>query len=137
MFWNLRSFVLLIALALLSTGCATAPRPQVEHPVPDGGYSEQGIASWYGPGFHGRKTASGERFNQKAMTCAHRKLPFGSKIKVTNLNNDKSVIVTVNDRGPFVRRRIVDLSRQAAYEIGLISTGTAPVRVETVKVDEL
>ncbi len=122
---------------LAVSGCASHHRslshahPEYEHRV------EEGMASWYGPGFHGHKTASGQRFNQKAMTCAHRSLPFGSKVKVTNLNNDKSVVVIVNDRGPYVRSRIVDLSKGAAQKIGLLHTGTAPVRLETVHADEL
>jgi len=90
----------------------------------------QGIASWYGPGFHGRKTASGERFNQNALTAAHRSLPFGTRVKVTNLYNGRSVVVRINDRGPFTRGRIVDLSSGAARIIGLKSSGTAPVRIQ-------
>lgn len=90
----------------------------------------QGIASWYGPGFHGRRTASGERFNQNALTAAHRSLPFGTQVKVTNLNNGRSVVVRINDRGPFSRGRIVDLSAGAARVIGLKGTGTAPVRIQ-------
>ncbi len=90
----------------------------------------QGIASWYGPGFHGRKTASGEKFNQNALTAAHRSLPFGTRVKVTNLNNGRSVVVRINDRGPFTRGRIVDLSAGAARAIGLKSSGTAPVRIQ-------
>ncbi|WP_342597053.1 septal ring lytic transglycosylase RlpA family protein [Cyanobacterium aponinum UTEX 3222] len=90
----------------------------------------QGIASWYGPGFHGRKTASGERFNQNALTAAHRSLPFGTRVKVTNLNNGRSVVVRINDRGPFTRGRIVDLSAGAARVIGLKNSGVAPVRIQ-------
>ncbi len=125
--------------AMTATGCATHPRSHAEHAQPPEKtvVVGEGRASWYGPGFHGRKTASGERFNQGAMTCAHRKLPFGSKIKVTNLTNDQSVVVTVNDRGPFIPGRIVDLSRGAAQQIDMIRTGTAPVRVEIVHTDEL
>lgn len=90
----------------------------------------QGIASWYGPGFHGRRTASGEKFNQNALTAAHRSLPFGTRVKVTNLNNGRSVVVRINDRGPHVRGRIVDLSAGAARVIGLKSSGVAPVRIQ-------
>lgn len=120
---------------VLSSGCAI-PSKHVEHAQPPSetfAVVGEGKASWYGPGFHGRKTASGERFNQGAMTCAHRKLPFGSKVRVTNLENDRSVVVIVNDRGPFIQGRIVDLSRKAAQEIDMIRTGTAPVRVEIVQ----
>lgn len=92
----------------------------------------QGIASWYGPGFHGRRTASGETFNQNALTAAHRSLPFGTQVKVTNLNNGRSVVVRINDRGPFTRGRIVDLSSGAARAIGLKSSGVAPVRLQVL-----
>ena len=71
------------------------------------------MASWYGPGFHGKTTASGERFNMYALTAAHKTLPFGSKVKVTNLSNNKSTTVTINDRGPFVGGRVIDLSKKA------------------------
>lgn len=82
----------------------------------------RGLASWYGPGFHGHKTASGERFNQHALTAAHKTLPLGTRVHVRNLDNDKSVIVTINDRGPFVRSRIIDLSRGAARAISMAGT---------------
>ncbi|MGQ4648616.1 septal ring lytic transglycosylase RlpA family protein [Lyngbya aestuarii] len=93
----------------------------------------KGMASWYGPGFHGRLSASGERFNQNAMTAAHRHLPFGTSVRVTNLNNGRSVVVRINDRGPFVRGRVIDLSAGAAKALGMINSGTAPVRVEVVE----
>jgi rare lipoprotein A len=99
-------------------------------------YSREGIASWYGPGFHGRKTASGERFNQRDLTCAHRTLPFGTRLKVTNLANGESLIVTVNDRGPYVGKRIVDLSREAARRLDILGTGTAHVRLETASASD-
>ena len=91
-----------------------------------------GRASWYGPGFHGRTTANGERFNQNAMTAAHRSLPFGTRVKVTNLNNGRSVIVRINDRGPFAKGRVIDLSKAAAGVIGMLSSGTAPVRLQVL-----
>lgn len=90
----------------------------------------RGVASWYGPGFHGRKTASGERFNQNALTAAHRSLPFGTKVRVTNVKNGRSVIVRINDRGPFHGNRIIDLSKGAARAIGVMSSGVAPVRIQ-------
>jgi rare lipoprotein A len=92
----------------------------------------RGMASWYGPGFHGRRSASGERFNQNALTAAHRNLPFGTKVRVTNLNNGRSVVVRINDRGPFVGGRIIDLSAGAAKMLGMIQSGVAPVEVEVV-----
>lgn len=91
-----------------------------------------GIASWYGPGFHGRRSASGERYNQNELTAAHRSLPFGTNVQVTNLNNGRSVVVRINDRGPFVRGRVIDLSAAAARVLGLIQSGIAPVRIEVL-----
>ena len=84
---------------------------------------QRGTASWYGPGFHGRKTASGERFNSNDMTAAHRSLPFGTRLRVVNEANGRSVIVRVNDRGPFAHRRIIDLAKGPAQALGLTATG--------------
>lgn len=92
----------------------------------------RGMASWYGPGFHGRRSASGERFNQNALTAAHRTLPFGTRVRVTNVNNGQSVVVRINDRGPFSRGRIIDLSAAAARQIGMMASGVAPVKVEVL-----
>lgn len=89
-----------------------------------------GVASFYGRRFHGRLTANGERFDMNAMTAAHRTLPFGSRVRVTNPRNGQSVIVRINDRGPFVRGRTIDLSRAAATEIGMIRSGHARVELE-------
>ena len=86
-----------------------------------------GTASWYGPGFNGKKAASGERFNQNAMTAAHKTLPFGTRLKVTNQRTGKSVTVKINDRGPYHGGRIIDLSRAAASELGIVGTGTGKV----------
>ena len=88
-----------------------------------------GKASWYGPGFHGRLTANGERYNQNAMTAAHKSLRFGTRVKVTNLNNGRSVIVRINDRGPFIKGRVIDLSAAAARSLNMIHSGVAPVKV--------
>ena len=96
------------------------------------GFSETGEASWYGPGFHGKKTASGERYNQNAFTAAHKTLPFGTLLKVTNLNNGLSTTVVVNDRGPFKKGRIIDLSNAAAKRINMIGTGTTRVRIKSI-----
>lgn len=92
----------------------------------------QGRASWYGSRFHGRRTASGERFNAYANTAAHRSLPFGTKVRVTNLRNGRSVVVRINDRGPYSRGRVIDLSKAAAQNIGMLRSGTAPVRIEVI-----
>jgi rare lipoprotein A len=87
-------------------------------------------ASWYGPGFHGQATASGETFDQHALTAAHRTLPLGTEAKVTNLDTGQSVTVTINDRGPYVPGRHLDLSQAAAQQIGLIKKGVAKVKLE-------
>ena len=91
-----------------------------------------GIASWYGPGFHGNASASGERYNQNDLTAAHRTLPFGTNVRVTNLNNGRSVVVRINDRGPYARNRVIDLSAAAARILGMIQTGIAPVNIEVL-----
>ena len=93
------------------------------------GFSQTGIASWYGKKFHGRKTASGDRFNMYAMTAAHKRLPFGTLVRVTHLKNGRSVAVRINDRGPFVRGRIIDLSYGAAKKLGMVAQGVARVRI--------
>ncbi|MEO0867674.1 MAG: septal ring lytic transglycosylase RlpA family protein [Cyanobacteria bacterium J06642_11] len=95
--------------------------------------SNSGMASWYGPGFHGRTSASGEAFNQYAMTAAHRTLPFGTQVRVTNLNNGRQVVVRINDRGPYSHGRIIDLSAGAASAIGLQSAGVGPVQIEVLR----
>jgi rare lipoprotein A len=95
-------------------------------------YIQYGNASWYGRKFHGKKTASGERFNKQSFTGAHKQLPFGTIIRVTNLRNGRDVYVRINDRGPFVSGRIVDISRAAAEAIGFRNRGVAKVRVEVV-----
>jgi rare lipoprotein A len=109
------------ALFGLLAGCAGHP---------PGDYHAEGKASYYGAYHHGKKTASGERFDQNALTAAHRTLPFGSRVRVTNLRNAKSVIVRVNDRGPYARGRIIDLSKQAARQLGMLNAGIATVRVQ-------
>ena len=89
----------------------------------------QGVASYYGKRFHGRRTANGERFDMNAMTAAHKTLPFGSRVEVTNPSNGKSVTVRINDRGPFTRGRTIDLSRAAAQAIGIVSRGHGTVQL--------
>ena len=125
----MKRFFIIFGVLLLSS-CAATPR--VDHnyvPAPGGDYVN---ASWYGPKFHGRPTASGERYDMYGMTCAHKTLKFGTKLRVTNPDNNKSVIVTVNDRGPFVRGRDLDLSYGAAREIGLTGKGVGRVKIEHV-----
>jgi rare lipoprotein A len=88
---------------------------------------QAGVASWYGPGFHGRKTANGERFDMNALTAAHRTLPLGTQVRVTNTHTGQSVVVRINDRGPYVGRRVIDLSKASAQAIGLL--GVAKVSI--------
>jgi rare lipoprotein A len=97
-------------------------------------HKEVGKASWYGPGFHGRQTASGETFDQNDMTAAHPTLPMGTKAKVTNLDNGKKAEVTINDRGPFAKGRVIDLSHEAASKLNMEEDGTARVKIETQSV---
>lgn len=127
---NKNLFLALAALAAVVLLSSCAPYQARRTPLK---YHAVGTASWYGPGFHGRKTSSGERFDQQELTAAHRTLPFGSTIKVTNIDNGKTVVVRVNDRGPFIRGRIIDLSKAAAHHIGMLGTGTA--RVELASLD--
>jgi rare lipoprotein A len=102
------------------------------YPNVDYNYSETGVASWYGPKFHGRLTANGARFDMNEVTAAHRTLPLPSMVRVTNLRNGRSLKILVNDRGPFSRGRIIDLSRRSAQLLGVIRAGTAPVRVKII-----
>ena len=104
------------------------------YPAVDYDYEEIGIASWYGPGFHGKKTANGEIFDQNKVSAAHRTLPMPSIVRVTNLNNGKVLQkVRINDRGPFAGNRIIDLSKKAAQELGFVNTGIAKVKVEILE----
>lgn len=102
-------------------------RPQEDYEL-----VETGVASWYGPGFHGRRTANGEKFDMNELTAAHRTLQLPSLVRVTNLENGRSVVVRVNDRGPFKRGRVMDVSKKAAQLLGFIGTGTAKVRLEVM-----
>jgi rare lipoprotein A len=132
----------IVASAVLVTllGITGAPAGNAEQPIkdvpsqPQHHWFQTGRASWYGKLFQGRTTASGEAFDMNEMTCAHRSLPLGSLIKVTNLRNHKSVIVRVNDRGPVPETRIVDLSYAAARFLGFGARGIAPVRLELIAV---
>lgn len=128
-----RSFSAYLTLALILVFLISG-RDAVVFGQTSGSYSEymeEGTASWYGPGFHGRKTANGERFNTNDLTCAHKSLPFNTLLKVTNLENGRYTIVRVNDRGPYAHGRIIDLSNAAKTEIGM--GGLAKVRIESYK----
>lgn len=95
-------------------------------------FVQTGKASWYGPGFHGKKTSNGERYNMHALTAAHKTLPLGTVVRVSNLDNGKNVIVRINDRGPFHGKRVIDLSKAAAARLGFVKQGMAKVRVEAL-----
>ena len=123
----------ILGVAMVLAGCSTAPdrsRPGPD-PAPSArpGRAElgSGLASWYGPGFHGKRTASGERFDMNDLTAAHRTLPFGTRVRVRNMENGREVVVRINDRGPRVRDRVIDLSRAAAAALDLLQAGEAPV----------
>ena len=118
--WSMAALCLVVVI----WGCGT--RAPVRKPT---GYSATGVASYYGHSFHGRRTASGERFDMYAMTAAHPSLPFGTLIHVTRLKNGRSVTVRVNDRGPFVGGRIIDLSYAAARQLGMLEDGLARVQI--------
>jgi rare lipoprotein A len=133
-----RTFLrLVLVVSSLSAACASR-YPAPAHPAlqipPATGWTEEGVASWYGgrDGFEGKPTASGEIYDSSLLTAAHRELPLGSIVEVTNLDNGKTVRVRINDRGPFIAGRIIDLSRAAAGEIGLVGPGVGPVRLSVV-----
>ncbi|MBT3181444.1 MAG: septal ring lytic transglycosylase RlpA family protein [Deltaproteobacteria bacterium] len=124
---NLRYLLITAALSLSIASCA--PYHAGRRPLH---YVVTGKASWYGPGFAGRKTANGERFNPNAMTAAHKTLPMNTTVRVTNIKNGKTVVVRINDRGPFIRGRIIDLSKAAAKKIDMIGHGTSTVKLEAL-----
>lgn len=128
---TIRILVLGLLLAGTIVSCASVPGQGGGYTA---GYQETGLASWYGKPFHGRLTASGEIYDMYALTAAHRLMPLGTVVRVTHRENGRSVVVKVNDRGPFIRRRTLDLSYAAAKRLGMIRAGTAPVRVEVVSV---
>lgn len=128
-----RRLVPLGLACLVLAGCASGRVGAPTVPVPanretaDDGEIARGLASWYGEKFHGRRTASGERFDMNALTAAHPSLPFGSRVRVRNLRNGREVEVRINDRGPFTGGRVIDLSRAAAQVLGLVQAGVGPV----------
>jgi rare lipoprotein A len=118
-----------LALGLALAGCYSPPARPPAATAPSS-FSQEGMASWYGPGFHRHRTADGERFDMNALTAAHRTLPLNSVVRVTNLDNGRSVIVRINDRGPYEPGRIIDLSAKAARDLGMKEDGLAHVRIE-------
>jgi rare lipoprotein A len=133
---RLRAPLSALALALLAAGCAGRRADVAGDPGPGDrevevdGHAVEGLASWYGPGFHGRATASGELYDSRDLTCAHRTLPFGTRVLVRNLENGRTCWVRVNDRGPFVDGRVIDLSYSAASALDIVRPGTARVAIE-------
>ena len=123
------SRALIVCCAVLVAGHAGLHHA-VARPETRAFFRQTGVASWYGPGFHGKRTASGERFDQNDLTAAHRKLPLGSEVKVTNLENGRAITVEINDRGPYVKGRVIDLSKAAARRLGIVDDGVAKVRIE-------
>lgn len=129
---NFRRLLAAVFLSLLQAACALPPA-RVSVPAPGTGRATQtGIASWYGPGFHGKPTASGVIYDQHELTAAHQTLPLGTRVIVTNLQNSASMELTINDRGPFAKGRILDLSYAAAQALGAVGPGTIPVRIEVI-----
>jgi len=138
----MRSTARLVVLGLfaIALGCGATtthpeqePRARVQQRRPAKSKAQRGKASWYGRRFQGRKTASGERFDRHALTAAHRKLPFGTRVRVTNLKNGRTVIVRINDRGPFGSGRVIDVSEAAAKRLRMIRAGVVPVKVEVLR----
>lgn len=122
-----QSLLIVVFVAILSASCASTGSMRA---------FQTGVASWYGPGFHGKLTANGERFNQDDLTAAHKTLPFNTLVRVVNIDNGKSVVVRINDRGPYAKNRIIDLSREAAKKIDMLGSGTARVRLFIVQGNE-
>ena len=143
---RLHAATLHFLIASMTTGCAAgAGGIPAEGPLGSGSdatgggtthhgrtWSQVGLASYYGSEFHGSATATGRVYDERELTAAHRSLPFGTRVRVTNIASGRSVVVTITDRGPFVRGRIIDVSRKAARELGFLRSGVARVRVETI-----
>ena len=140
-FFPLSFFAILIAIGSFNPFCNSAEAAQVASKVAIGRLSDknksttlvgEGKASYYSDQFHGHKTANGETYNMNKLTAAHPSLPFGTWVRVTNMSNGKDIVVRINDRGPFVKGRIIDLSIHAATELGIIESGTAKVKLEAI-----
>jgi len=144
-------FLILILLLLVTTSCVKAP-PETPagypppykiggkwyHPLPDSrGFTEKGIASWYGKKFHGKKTANGEIYDMYGISAAHKTLPLGTMVRVHNLENNKTLNVRINDRGPFIEGRVIDLSYGAAKRLGIAASGTAGVKISALNIVKL
>lgn len=130
--FNPRPLFILIAIIIISSCTFPASKPPYA-----ASYIERGIASWYGPDFHGRPTSSGEIYDMYGLTAAHKLMPLGTTAKVTSLENGRSVVVKINDRGPFVEGRIIDLSYSAAAALEMVNTGLSTVEIEVLKWGEI
>ena len=131
---SLARLILTSAVLVLALNCGGNPKISLPPPLAARvGFVEMGVASWYGHPYHGRKTSNGETYNMEELTAAHLQLPFNTMVRITNLATDLSVDVRINDRGPFIKDRIVDLSHAAARQIGMIGEGTAMVRLEVMQ----
>jgi rare lipoprotein A len=129
------ALALLVAVAAC-TAVPPLPAPPAPAAVEQPTYAETGMASWYGRDHQGKKTAAGERFDMNQLTAAHRTLPLNTTVRVTNIDNQKTVKVRINDRGPYVRTRIIDLSSRAARALDIVDDGTAKVRLEVFASDQ-
>lgn len=127
-----RTFVLSVLLCAALNSCQSQPPPIHRFPGYPVGYQERGVASWYGPGFHGNKTANGERYDMHKLTAAHRTLPLGSIAVVRSVSTGRHVTVRINDRGPFAKGRVLDLSLAGAEAIGMTGTGTDQIELQVV-----
>ncbi len=130
--------MLLAGCLLLASACSTTSdklAPETAAPLEklEPGFYQQGIASWYGPDFHGKATASGEIYDMNGLTAAHKRLPLGTKVLVTNLENQRQVELRINDRGPFVKNRVIDLSKSGARQLDMLRNGTAMVRIDILE----
>jgi len=134
LFMRLTRFTALLLLPLLVSGCADRQpaQPAKAPPTTQERFSQSGKASYYARMHHGQRTANGETHDQNALVAAHRSLPFGTRVRVTNEQNGKQVVVRINDRGPFRRGRIIDLSRAAAAQLDMLTSGVIRVRIETL-----
>jgi len=124
--WRFNCLGFVVVIIILLSGCAHYQRPGQ-------GYVETGTASWYGEDFHGKPTSSGERYNMYGISAAHKTIPLGCKVRVTNLDNGQQVVCLINDRGPFVGDRIIDMSYGAAQQLGMVDCGLARVKVEVLE----
>lgn len=133
----LHIIVFVVVIATAAAGCSSPRFAGGKHETSESDirapYSQEGFASYYAHEFHGRKTSNGETYDMNQLTAAHRTLPFGTRVRVRNLENGKTVVVRINDRGPFKDNRIIDLSLAAGKEIGLILPGTVRVRLEVIE----